>query len=581
MKNLTASNRLFPPFNLVPYLFLALFAVPLNGQTLHVTQLNGHTMGFYVTGIADQDLVYYRFSDGYYTVKVADEIENPDAMVKRSSSEPLLVSAYVAKKNGPIKYAGAVSTENTSSNGTIPDVLMGDDNLLRVSTSWSPFFETGGIEDFSDNSLLPPLQIPGGQSWYFLNLTVQNPNPDTDFPGEIRLEYENNVFTIENALFGQRQIKSDNDGMFPFTTITSLNGVTDIWSVDETTLRVGVNIPAGVKQVHVQLVVSGVPSQGFSSMLKAGLFDDKNVRLDKDELDLVANAYPYDPNGIMGYNTFRKICAYSDEVESLRFRAYFQNEGKGDAIRVAVNVRINPDVLDGYSVDNIKSSHPTPTFEYDQAAGILTFGFLDINLPGLQAEPAPLLQDTKGWVDFTINTNECIEGEGCFLTTGEVIFYGINDFIQITPFETEVKHYVAKCNETTSCTVPVVIPQITCEEDDSGPNVDTDLDFHDPIIPFIDDNGDLSTGGQPRPLIVSSLPTVFGNSFNVKIQTEHDDEPVTIMITNLVGAPIFYQNQMLPALYEATFWASDWEPGMYLLTARQGTEIETIKIIKQ
>ena len=578
MKNFTASNRLISQLTFVFYLFLALFSTTLDGQTLYVSQDDDQDIEFYVSDLEDQDLVFYRFSDGYYAVKIADGTNNSTALVTRTSAEPLRVSAYVAKKNGPIKFAGSENSTFTTVSGIMPTVQMGENNSIRISTSWEPFYETGAIENFTDESLGPPLHTPGNQSWFFLNLTVQNPYPGNAFTGEVQLAYENSVFSLKNALIGDSQIESSATGMFPFTDEITFPGISYIGSVNEENLRVGIDMAAGERQVHIQFLAAGVPAQGFSSKITTTLTDDKYAEIGNDNLTLTANAYPYDPNGIISYNENEKICALSNSLKPLSYRAYFQNEGQGDAITVFVKIDINPDVLDGTSVFDIKSSHGTPSFVYYENEGSIIFKFVDINLPGLQADPPPLYQDTKGWVEFTVNTQECIVGEGCFTTGGEVIFLGVDDFVQVTPFEIEAKHYLVFCNENSSCTIPPGIPYLYCSE--AGPSDGDGLTETPPILPFLDNNGGFSNN-ESSPFAVTSFPTVFQNSFDLIIQSMQSDQSVEIMVTNLLGEQVFHQSRMVSEFYKETFSAGHWEEGMYVLSVRQGNETKTLKIIKQ
>ena len=139
------------------------------------------------------DLVYYLFSDGYSLSRAAVADDLYATVYRQFTANEALVTAYIARKNGPLEKATSAIVPISDSCSTCQDpyLIMSiegstDNQAIKLSTSWNPFSAGSiSIESFTHDITNPPFPTPDGEPWFFLNVTIER--GDLEFIDKVKI----------------------------------------------------------------------------------------------------------------------------------------------------------------------------------------------------------------------------------------------------------------------------------------------------------------------------------------------------------------------------------------------------------
>lgn len=411
---------------MVKTIFTFLFVTVLTGLTLSVTpvlaqnnivlieQVNDSQYAFSTTDISPLDLVVYRFSDGFH-LSAQSTTDNPGARVIRSFKQNNnLVSAYVARKNGPLKMA-TPPTQAQMNDIIVPcpgcpppfePLLTAGD--VQMSLLWMPALLASSFSPAFTDANTSPAFTSTETPWQMLAVSV-NPDNNTQY---VDITIPDNL-VARGIILKKQWIETSPGSAIPVTD-SHLQGLTTA----DNELRMTVNADAAGKQFNVYIVVEGYPDRDQPITYEASLMSKQEELLGKTTLSEWARRFPHDPNGLINLEN-EKICTNDAAPDPTNYVVYFQNEGEGPAEHISVELELNPSIFyaDGASV--VSASAPLSMITKGNGA---KFTFNNIHLLGSNQNPVPDISKTRGWIQIRVPVRPCTNNTIVTYTTAEVTF---------------------------------------------------------------------------------------------------------------------------------------------------------------
>lgn len=553
-------------FFLIPLIFAGCILNIQAQITLSINNPGTNTVYFEMDGLEDEDLVYLRFSDGYYVKKAVTE---EDGVLNTTFERQFIhqgeyrVAAYVAKKGGTLDLAVGESgfeIENPCPNCTLPSGMSEDQSYVTVSTSWNPFFTEGVPEIPSLQDNITGVTSSSELPWFFVNLTVRN-NGASMNGNYLQFSFPDHVYRAVGAIINDEWIEFNGNESYESVSslISTVSYNTAAFADDYIKFDID-NLEE--QQSNFYLVFEGEPESEFDQYEFTGRLYGLNRKkgntyklLDEDLLKITPTHQPHDPNEI--YSPYDDPC---DEEGYIPYIVNFQNLGEGAAIDVDVRVFLNSAYINSSSLIDVETSHPA-AFDGDpviQENGIM-FKFDEINLPGLnQTDPVATFNDTKGWVKFKLHPhcpNSFPHAE--FETTGMVVFHGTGSFIQNTPLN---------LLEQKTCFEPCPV---------GGLNSEIDAEFDATRMTDADLIGELPFAAKVYPTITSDYLRVETTLLQPEVSLEFNFIDVSGKVWTskniLPNGEIYYQEELD---------ISHLPRGIYFLQIRHGDQLIHKKIVK-
>lgn len=501
-----------------------------------ITSAGDNQYAFSTTNLGPLDQVVYRFSDGFH-LSAQNTTDNPGARVVRSFKQGNnQVSAYVARKNGPLKLA---TPTQESMNAIVPcpgcpppfepllsagDVHM---NLLwmpaLLASSFSPAFTDANTTPAFGSSEIP---------WQMLAVSV-NPNSNTQY---VDITIPDNLVT-RGVIVKKQWIETSPGSDIPVTD-SHLQGLTTA----DNELRMTVNADAAGKQFNVYIVVEGYPDRDQPITYEASLMSKQEELLGKTSLSEWARRFPHDPNGLINLEN-EKICTNDAAPEPTNYVVYFQNEGEGPAEHISVELELNPSIFNANGASVVSASAPLSMITKGNGA---KFTFNNIHLPGSNQTPVPDMSKTRGWIQIRVPVRPCTRTTAVTYTTAEVTFMvGPNGIV----FNESIFTNSVEQNTTDDCEdiKQECTREVKGRSEIPNPN--------DTAAPWC-------------------YPNPFENTLTITGVHEGADA-IAFSISDMMGRIWIQDNAVTGTVETAALPA-----GMYLVQLRQGTEVFIQKMMK-
>jgi len=562
-------TRIFRATLLIPFIILSCI-ISIHAQdafTITVTpptnEDHNYHFGVEGEGVEIDDLVYYRFSDGFYDKKVMSS-DYPNAGIQRQfkSGGNYEVVAYLAKKGGTLDLIAFTEIPQVDGCLTcvLPDVWLSDESNIMLSTSWNSFFITEGefipglTDDITSFSSTPDLP------WFFVNLALGNSGDE--LPGDyLDFQVPDNVYDIKGVIINNEYISLTNSPL-AYPVNASLSPSTTIRYYPDDAgdfIRFTLNQEVD-NQINFYIILEGEPESEFAEYFLVGKLYDKTkgkYPIDKYELKIKPTQQPHDPNQI--YSPPHTPC-YGDIVPYI---VDFQNLGDGEAINVDVEVNVDLAYFDIESVAAIESSHELSSYATND--NVITFTFSGINLPGTNQEnPSPSYNETKGWVKFELTMRDCSppDPNGNFeeiVTNGEIIFYGSDEFEQETPLNFLIQK---------PCQFPCYVGGIGLSS-----NTDNGLNASRISSSSITDQ---------IPFSAKSYPTIVNDFITIETSLLKPGVLLEINFVDIAGR--IWKTENISSedsmIYKEELDVSDLPTGIYFLQVKHGDQLINQKIVK-
>ncbi|MCB0644732.1 MAG: T9SS type A sorting domain-containing protein [Phaeodactylibacter sp.] len=544
-------TNLFTPMQFL-LLFLLLSGI-LQAQNITVTQY-GNLYSFDVNPslIAEDDLVYYRFSDGAHLKSIA--YKGADGLMTakahrafQSEGETVGIIAYVAKKGGPLGLVGSTTTTIEPCLNCENPTILSPFELVKLEGSWGLFTDGEELESFLDDIVHPNYTTPE-VPWILLNAALR---------GTENTALEQLEIPIPNDFSIQQVIIEDETGFASFTP-TSSNFCKDVVIGDN---MVTVNLKDNfVGTANVYVLIAGYPTVLDTYIFTASLQEKEGV-VGTDAVALRAANNPHDPNTLLAYEP--EFCPEQSHPEPLTFRANFQNLGAGTAENVEVIIDSDASYMDLSSLHIIESSHPVTAVS--TLGNQVFIEFAGINLPGLNQEyPYPQIlpiEKTKGWVVFSMSLLPCVKVTADAIShTGTVLFEcsscGPNGFEEYTPLN-EVLHKNSECTPDPACGKEV--PWQVSAEGFDIPGSASDLPFS-----------------------VQLYPTLVEETLHIALENIESTKPVFLRLVDLNGMTWHETVKIAGDRYaQWSIPTATVPPGVYFLQIQQEEQLQVQKVLKQ
>jgi hypothetical protein len=541
--------------------------------TVEITPPNNPTMPYTigVAGLNSKDLVFYRFSDGR-DLSAMNTPSNPKAFVTRTFElAGIAVAAFVVRKGGPVELITAnIGNSNCNSCAPPPPAASG----VSMKTSWAP--STNMISHVTDNTTTPTCILPF-TPWFFLAVTMSAPSADAY--SDIKLP---GGMTVVGAVVKGSYIPIPGQGNYAVSD-------PEVKSIDyssNNTVKITLTSNVGVTtNATVYLIVQCATELGEQSVFQAQLYEATNRQLGSPYVfRTTTQTDPHDPNLLTPFEP--ATCSGSSATLPLHYRVDFQNLGAGIAQNVRIKIAVDSRIIDLSVPGSVSGSPQTPT--YAAAEDGIYLYFSNINLAGLDADPQPSLELTKGWVEFTLYPKPCIpKSYTTWNTTAFVTFVGI-------PTATGTFSETIETNTVTQllrvCNDPL------CEGVGGGGDVeggDTE----------VGDTGGGDTGGGGNPptwiggrsedtqasLVSSQLfapkcyPTFVRNALQIDVPATTDNGLLLVSITDLTGRMWRNTTYQTSAGMETkeSLETTTLPSGLYLVRVSQGKDFAVFKVIKE
>lgn len=551
---------LLSPGRVAALFFLMLSISAIKGQSpigLTFTNLSNGDCKFTTSGLNNQDLVFYRFSDGFHIKRQYNSADPTSNSVTRRFRPAAYhsVTAYVARKGGPVLLTYLPFNPATNSTNPLPFVGLGANEFIRFGYTWEPFTNLSGTMALSDPTTVPAMANFPVQSWFMLPVTINPPKESQSAeinipPGLTCL----GVIYKRDWLSGQNQLTYPG-GSEPISSITKTNNkVTVVFE------------KPGNGEFNLYVIVTGAP-QGIGQHVMTGqVFGSQTpVPIGQCSIAVQVRQNPHDPNALTAYQ--KNLCPRQVGANPLRYRVEFQNIGSGPAedVEVRVDLISNGGELSSPLVSNQISNVVVNPSWIQPVVSVTTVNpkwqqvhfFLDfIALPGLNQVPPPnSYSETTGWVEFDIQPNDCLdEFDGTLLAQGTV------------SFSAGTFHENVLTNETSQ----IVWPD-SCLPDNPGCNQDPN-------------GGGRSVGfGASAPTHPQYYPSPFNERLQMEVPVADANTPLTILISDITGK--IWMEKSVPAgsgeVFRQSLDTQTWPVGMYLVHCMQGGHTSVGKILKQ
>ncbi len=537
--------------------FCALSVSTVNSQVnLTIQPLANEEYKFIASNLGAHDLVFFRFSDGYHMMSQCPENQtNTFVSRKFQSSGNFAVTAYVAKKGGPVLLTSNTFNATGTGNNTPPTVGLGANEQIRMGYTWMPFTNLSGSMLLNDATTTPPIISTSVQPWFLIPVTFKPTSnashAEIDIPAG---------FTSKGVIFKNYWVQNQ------FTVPGGIN----IGSITNTPSKVTINFhQPGKHEFNVYIIVTGTPNVGQSYTITGRVYNTgSSIPAGQSTITVQGRQNPHDPNILMARQEI--ICPGQVGAAPLQYRVEFQNSGFGPAEDVFVTVDFKSNVaapissLVSTAVSNVTSNLPW-LIPYVSVAVIANnwvqvYIYLDyISLPGLyQAPPPNNVLETIGWVTFEIQPTDCLEEfNGVLLTQATV------------GFSTSTFYEDLQTNQTSQIIVSSNCPPA-----------------HESCAKNLED-GERSDGAGAIPVAAPINPQYYPSPFNERLQIEipvaDPNTPLTILISDITGK--IWMQKSGPAASGEVFRQSldthNWPVGMYLVHCIQGGQTSVGKILKQ
>ena len=528
--------------NCLPFVFGFLFlfsSTPnLHGQAaITVNYLGNNNYKIGTTTLNPEDLVFYRFSDGYEMTNMAIAANSQAPVERKFRSNQVKVTAYIARKSGPIGIAtGDIGNSNCSS-CPVPAVGLVNGEFVRLRpSSWDPFIDPAVPASLSDNKTTPTFFNTPTQPWFLLPVTLKGPGlgaysnisipPGMTIKGALIKGIWKELFIQPNE---QNLVEPDVKG-FVYSNPTNIR----------------INLNSINNEFNVYLVVTSATVLGQQSVFSAQMFNSNGTPNGAPSQQiLTTHQNPHDPNELTAFQD--GTCHKVSSVEPLQYRVDFQNLGLGRADTVKVSVKLDQRIFDMQSLtsDLIHSSHALTSYSIQGDSVVFTFN--NIYLAGMGQTPTPAVASTKGWVSFSMLTNSCIQAEtGYFLTSAKVTFM-VPGFME-TMETNNTRQYLWDCG---------VDPLCLMDGRNAAPEVQA---------PF-----------EPK-----CYPTLFSDNLLVEVPAAAENGALSVTLRDLTGKACIARNYQTIA-GDATremFETTSLPAGLYLVHISNGKDNAVIKVIK-
>jgi len=528
----------------------------LNGQAPSTPQISwtqsGNNYTFHTSNLGAQDLVFYRFSDGFHQINQSGISATASVTRQFKTGGVQTANAYVVRKGGPILRAQSVQvTPAPCGNCTPPYVGLSGNQYLQMAYTWMPFTNTLGLNTYLDNSTTPDFTTPN-EPWFFLIVTMRPPQDAQTARINIPAP-----FSCQGVIY-------QNNWVSGFSTFNQ----NPVGSISNTGQQVTVNFhKPGNDEFNLYLLLKGTPEMGASYELTSEMLDKTGVEITETSLQVQGKLNPHDPNILQARQI--TICPQAAETPRLKYRVTFQNTGHAPAGLVEVLVNFqgqhqNPgqlippeEIIDPSTVEilNVNPSWIELVSDYT-LPGTVYFAFDGINLPGLYQSPTPNLASTIGWVEFSIKPNDCLT-EGTLITNADVVFSwgeNYNDYeIMATNSVTHNIILTSDCPETSE----------TCNT-------------------FVGSNGERSSDAQSATFDFQCYPTPFNDHLNIEAPASGDNQPLKVVVSDITGKKWIEKNYATVTGHVQQYQL-DTTPlpdGIYLAHFIQGTQTLVRKILK-
>lgn len=531
---------------------LALAVQGVNGQTpppaYQIVETHvGQDYTFSTLGLGDQDLVVYRFSDGFYTISRKTTV-NPTAAITRRFVDGGMqqVVAYIARKGGPLRLTSTTfPVENACP--TCPNVALGQTNSqpFRLSYTWMPFTNLSGLEVLTDNTTIPAFETPA-EPWFFIVATVL---PNTS--ESVTTIHIPAPFVAEGAIYKDKWGKNITIG--PQQSI----------HIPDAGNTVTINSPASGNSYMVFILLKGTPQLGMSYTITGSMTFPllPQVQFPAVQATVSARGNPHDPNILTARQ--KQVCPNVKNAEPLKYRVEFQNIGTAEAEEVEVTVNFDgqdngTEIVDVSSIQTLAHGPAWATLNTTyELPNTVSFEFPAINLPGLYQAPTPKnVSNTIGWIEFQVNPKNCLQ-DGALTTSATVTFIAGAFSEDINTNDVSPIEYNELCKPSDECL-------------EMNPGVDGR------------DRASEMNAGAPKVLPPRCYPSLFRDNLNIDISGNGTSHFTTVFICDVTG-----KKWMETALHVAPgetvrqeLETAHLSPGMYFVYIVQGAHTFINKVIK-
>lgn len=504
-----------------------------------INYLGNDEYKFETTTLNPADKVFYRFHDGFDLSAISTAANQGAGVTRKFKSGQIKVSAFVARKSGPIGIATTTGPTVTCASCPLPYTGLAANEYVRIKgTSWSPFIDPSDPDQLLDDKTTPNNTTPD-KPWFFLNVTLRAPSNNS----YATLLIPQNM-TVRGAIV--------NDFYAPISIGPNpiAVGQPNVSSYQHPTSNIfRVNMPTftGV-EFNIYLIVESSTVLGAASLFTAQTFNQGGAPVGaSSSVKLTTTTNPHDPNKLTPLEP--SICFNVMNQNPRHYRVDFLNIGAGIADNVGVRVALDSKIFDLSSVQNITSSSPVT---WSVVNNELVFFFQGINLQGLDQDPQPPLDAASGWVEFAVKIKDCVgPGMSQFIESiAYVTFYNTANNFEDTQATKYAKQTITDCSGA--------------EGEECPDGRSANQTWHQ--------NG-----------WVNCYPSLVQDQLVVKTDASANAADLQIQILELSGKQVFHQIYPVEPgqFFETTIQTGDLTPGMYFVHITRGNQQNTLKVIKQ
>jgi hypothetical protein len=526
-------------------LFFVICLTGVHGQTpssVVVTPLPNNEYRITTTNLGTDDLVFYRFSDGFDMTATNGSASVNAPVNRKFKNGQAKVSALIARKNGPVSIATADVQNTNCSNCPLPLVGLTLGEYVRLrSTSWDAFIDPATPEPLLDDKAIPNYYTPS-TPWFLLPITIKAPQANS----YVTVSIPSNM-TIKGAL-----VKSIWQSVGIGQTFYTVSDPDVSSFLYPTASQFRIYLTSSFNsEFNIYLLVSSATLLGEQSTFCAQMYAPNGMPFGSCSTEtILTRPKPHDPNDLVNFQDY--TCRRQETNPPLRYHVDFQNTGAGTAESVDVKVAIDNQVLDASTLFAITSNAQVTSYEITNS--YVLFHFNGINLLGTNQDPQPPLDATKAWVEFSQNTRYCLNpAYGKFNTLGFITFTGNNGTFHETMGTNKVTQWFADAQ----CPV---------------------------FSPACGGNKLSETGTLTEPTtIVKCYPSIFRDVLHVDIPATEETSAASIMVSDLTGKMWHqkYYHNVTDAEINESLSTSTLPAGMYIVHVKLGDANSVFKVIKE
>lgn len=530
---------------LVGTVLLLACLMPFQGQSqsnaVAVSSLPGNNYLVGTTNLNPDDLVFYRYSDGVDQTAMSANANGQASVMRQFKSGSAKATAYIAPKNGPVGLATTDVNNSSCGSCSAPQIGLNNGEYIRIrNSSWNPYVDPAAPASMADTKTTPTFNTPV-VPWFILPVTFKAPGSysyaEIDIPSGM---------TIKGAI-----VKDIWKEMFLSQSLFTITDPDVASFLNNSPSKIRINMTSSYnREFNIYFIVASSTVVGQHSAFSAQVYNAYGQPQGSSSvLEIATTNHPHDPNELTGFQT--AICEHVSSNPPLGYRVDFQNLGAGLAETVKVTVSLNSTIANGNSLeaDNIHSSHTLSSFT--KSAEELVFTFEGINLRGLDQDPQPGVESTRGWVEFSLTSKPCLNtNSGYFLTGAVVTFLGNQgNYVEYTPTNT-LRQYLNDC-----------VPDPLCTSDNRNSNREGIADF------------------APQ-----CYPVPFQDQLFIKLPAATSDQKVEISMLDITGRKCLYDFAVAPANNEFSHSLNTvmLPSGLYAVIVKTDSGTESVfKVIKE